>query len=147
MFTVVYVVVDDEELFFYNEMMKSLTSLRMHMPEQRVCILVDDYTYNHLKEINAEAFKLAEIVCVSVGEGYNQREKSRLLKLTLRERFQTYVIKGQKKSKIFCVNGAAARKVQKGDKIIICSYRYITEEETENYSPTIVQIDNDNNMV
>lgn len=86
MFTVVYVVVDDEKLFFYNEMMKSLTSLRMHMPEQRVCVLVDDYTYNHLKEINAEAFKLAEIVCVSVGEGYNQREKSRLLKLTLRER-------------------------------------------------------------
>ena len=74
-------------------------------------------------------------------------QKVDILDINNGERFQTYVIKGKRTSKMFCVNGAAARKVQKGDKIIICSYRYVTEEETENYAPTIVQIDEDNNMV
>ena len=63
------------------------------------------------------------------------------------ERFQTYVIKGKRGSKMFCVNGAAARKVQKGDKIIICSYRYVTEDELDGYIPTVVQIDDNNNIV
>ena len=74
-------------------------------------------------------------------------QKVDILDINNGERFQTYVIKGKAGSKMFCVNGAAARKVQKGDKIIICSYRYITEEESENYSPTIVQIDDNNNVV
>lgn len=74
-------------------------------------------------------------------------QKVDILDINNGERFQTYVIKGQRKSKMFCVNGAAARKVQKGDKIIICSYKYVTEEESENYTPTIVQIDDNNNIV
>lgn len=74
-------------------------------------------------------------------------QKVDILDINNGERFQTYVIKGARASKMFCVNGAAARKVQKGDKIIICSYRYITEDETDNYTPTIVQIDDNNNMV
>ena len=48
---------------------------------------------------------------------------------------------------MFCVNGAAARKVQAGDKIIICSYRYVSEDELHGYKPTIVQIDENNNIV
>lgn len=74
-------------------------------------------------------------------------QKVDILDINNGERFQTYVIKGKKGSKMFCVNGAAARKVQAGDKIIICSYRYVTEEELEGYKPTIVQIDENNNMV
>ena len=74
-------------------------------------------------------------------------QKVDILDINNGERFQTYVIKGDRGSKMFCVNGAAARKVQKGDKIIICSYRYVTEDELKNYKPTIVQIDDDNNIV
>lgn len=74
-------------------------------------------------------------------------QKVDILDINNGERFQTYVIKGKKGSKMFCVNGAAARKVQAGDKIIICSYRYVTEDELEGYKPTIVQIDDNNNMV
>ena len=48
---------------------------------------------------------------------------------------------------MFCVNGAAARKVQTGDKVIICTYRYVTEDEIKGYVPTIVQIDENNNIV
>lgn len=86
MFTVVYVVVDNENLFFYNQMMKSLTSVRIHMPEQKVCVLMDDLTYDILKRINAEVFELAEVICVSISNDYSQVEKSRLLKVTLRQR-------------------------------------------------------------
>ena len=74
-------------------------------------------------------------------------QKVDILDINNGERFQTYVIKGQRKSKMICVNGAAARKVQAGDKIIICSYRYVKEDEIDGYKPTIVQIDDSNNMV
>lgn len=73
-------------------------------------------------------------------------QKVEILNINNGERFQTYVIKGIRKSKMFCVNGAAARKVQKGDKVIICSYRYVTEDELKDYKPTIVQIDEQNNI-
>ena len=74
-------------------------------------------------------------------------QKVDVLDINNGERFQTYVIKGGRGTRTFCVNGAAARKVQKGDKIIICSYKYLTEEEADNgYKPTIVQIDENNNI-
>lgn len=84
--TVVYVVTDNEKLFFYNEMMKSLTSLRMHMPEQKVCVLTDDRTYDILKRADAEIFAQAEVICVPISDDYSQTERSRLLKVTLRQR-------------------------------------------------------------
>ena len=74
-------------------------------------------------------------------------QKVDILDINNGERFQTYVIKGKRGSKMFCVNGAAARKVQAGDKIIICSYRYVSEDELHGYKPTIVQIDENNNIV
>ena len=74
-------------------------------------------------------------------------QKVDILDINNGERFQTYVIKGPAKSKMFRVNGAAARKVQKGDRIIICSYRYVTEEVLDDHTPTVVQIDENNNMV
>jgi len=74
-------------------------------------------------------------------------QKVDILNINNGERFQTYLIKGKPGSKMFCVNGAAARKVQTGDKVIICSYRYVTEDEVKDYKPTIVQIDENNNMI
>ena len=74
-------------------------------------------------------------------------QKVEILDVNNGERFQTYAIKGERKSKIFCVNGAAARKVQKGDRVIIVSYGYFSEDELKNHKPTIVQIDDDNNII
>ena len=62
------------------------------------------------------------------------------------ERFQTYVIKGKSGSKDMCLNGAAARKVQIGDKIIVISYASYNESELENYKPTVVLVDDKNNI-
>ncbi|MCG3659878.1 MULTISPECIES: aspartate 1-decarboxylase [Arcobacteraceae] len=62
------------------------------------------------------------------------------------ERFQTYIIKGQAGSKDMCLNGAAARKVEIGDKIIVIAYATFSEAELENYKPTVVLVDDKNNI-
>ena len=74
-------------------------------------------------------------------------EKVEILDINNGERFQTYALKGVKGSKCFCVNGAAARKVQTGDKIIIVTYAQMTEEEIKNHKPTIVQVGEDNEII
>ena len=74
-------------------------------------------------------------------------EKVEILDINNGERFQTYAIKGARGSKCFCVNGAAARKVQKGDKIIIVTYAQMTEEEYKNHKPTIVQVGENNEII
>ena len=62
------------------------------------------------------------------------------------ERFQTYVIKGEFGKKDMCLNGAAARKVAIGDKIIVIAYATYSEEELKNYKPTVVLVDDKNNI-
>ncbi len=52
-------------------------------------------------------------------------------------RFETYIIAGERGSGVICVNGAAARLVQKGDIVIIISYVYVTNEEAANHQPTV----------
>ena len=74
-------------------------------------------------------------------------QKVEILDINNGERFQTYAIKGQRGSKCFCLNGAAARKVQKGDKIIIITYAMLTDEELKEHSPKIVLLDDENNVI
>ncbi len=74
-------------------------------------------------------------------------EKVEILNINNGERFQTYAIKGQKGSKCFCLNGAAARKAQPGDKIIIVTYAYLEPNEIDSHVPTIVQVGEGNNIV
>lgn len=54
------------------------------------------------------------------------------------ERFDTYVIAGERGSGTVCLNGAAARKVQPGDIIIVIAYAIMDAEEAKTYKPTIV---------
>lgn len=54
------------------------------------------------------------------------------------ERFETYVIKGERGSGCICLNGAAARKVQVGDVVIIIAYALMDINEAKTFSPTIV---------
>jgi aspartate 1-decarboxylase len=63
------------------------------------------------------------------------------------ERFSTYVIKGKRGQKDICLNGAAARKVHKGDKIIIIAYANIDVNDADNYNPSIVIVDDKNNVI
>ncbi len=54
------------------------------------------------------------------------------------ERFDTYTIAGEEGSGVICLNGAAARKVQPGDIVIIMSYGLMTPEEAKEFKPTVI---------
>ena len=61
-------------------------------------------------------------------------------------RFETYIIAGERGSGVICVNGAAARLVQKGDIVIILSYIYVTDEEARIHEPTVLIMDQNNKV-
>lgn len=63
------------------------------------------------------------------------------------ERLVTYVIKGERGTGIICLNGAAARKAQVGDVVIIISYGMMTEEEAKSFKPKVVFPDENNKIV
>ena len=73
-------------------------------------------------------------------------QKVEVLNINNGERLQTYVIKGKADSGVICLNGAAARKAQKGDKVIIVSYAQFTLEEKEGFEPTVVIVDEKNRI-
>jgi aspartate 1-decarboxylase len=62
-------------------------------------------------------------------------------------RFETYVIKGERGSGTICINGAAARLVQKGDVIIILSYAAVEKEKAAAVSPTVVLLEGRNKII
>lgn len=74
-------------------------------------------------------------------------QKVDILDIDNGERFHTYVIKGKANSGEICLNGAAARKVQKGDKVIIIAYGLYNPEEMKDYKPTIVMVDEENKIL
>jgi aspartate 1-decarboxylase len=63
------------------------------------------------------------------------------------ERFETYIIKGERGSGVICLNGAAARKVQPGDIVIIMAYATIDAEEAKTFKPAIVFPDTTTNRL
>ncbi|MDD4515998.1 aspartate 1-decarboxylase [Massilibacteroides sp.] len=63
------------------------------------------------------------------------------------ERFETYVIKGERGSGMICLNGAAARKVQPGDIIIIIAYAMMDFEEAKTFKPSIIFPDTKTNKL
>lgn len=73
-------------------------------------------------------------------------QKVEILNINNGERFSTYVILGERGQRDICLNGAAARKVHKGDKIIIVAYATYNDVELETYKPTVVLVDDDNNI-
>ncbi len=62
------------------------------------------------------------------------------------ERFSTYIIAGERGKREMCLNGAAARKVHVGDKIIVIAYAQMDEKEADDYRPRIVILDDDNTI-
>ncbi len=79
--------------------------------------------------------------------GILEWEKVEILNINNGERFQTYAIKGKRGSKCFCLNGAAARKAQPGDKIIVVTYAQLTSDEIKAHKPTIVQVGENNEII
>ena len=63
------------------------------------------------------------------------------------ERFDTYAIEGPRNSGVICLNGAAARKVQVGDIVIIMCYAHLTPEEASTFSPKVIFPDTNTNRL
>ena len=63
------------------------------------------------------------------------------------ERFETYIIKGERGSGCICLNGAAARKVQVGDIVIIMSYALMDFEEAKGFKPSVIFPDSTTNKL
>lgn len=62
------------------------------------------------------------------------------------ERFETYVIEGERGSGTICLNGAAARLVQRGDVVIILTYTILNDKECPGYQPKLVYVNNHNKI-
>jgi aspartate 1-decarboxylase len=76
--------------------------------------------------------------------GILPNEQVDVLNITNGARFTTYAIEAPRGSKVIGVNGAAARLVQKGDRVIVVTYCQMPAEEARNYNPCVVLLDNGN---
>lgn len=74
-------------------------------------------------------------------------EKVGVLDVNNGSRLETYVIEGPAKSGMICLNGAAARLVQPGDLVIIVAYASMSPEEAKNWKPTVVHVNEKNEIV
>ncbi len=74
-------------------------------------------------------------------------EKVSVVNINNGERFETYVIPGKRGSKIFCLNGAAARKGAIGDEVIVISYIMLDPEELKDFRPSLIFVDRNNNII
>ncbi len=79
--------------------------------------------------------------------GIMENERVQIVNNNNGERIETYAIKGKRGTGIICLNGAAARKAQPGDIIIIISYAWMTPEEAKTYKPLVIFPDENNKLI
>lgn len=79
--------------------------------------------------------------------GIVEYEKVQIADINNGNRFETYVIAGEEGSGIICINGAAAKCVNVGDKIIIMAYADMTTEEAKDHKPMVLFVDEKNKLV
>ncbi|NLM34446.1 MAG: aspartate 1-decarboxylase [Clostridiales bacterium] len=78
--------------------------------------------------------------------GILEYEKVAIVNINNGERFETYALEGEAGSGIICLNGAAARCAQKGDKIIIMAYCQMDAQEAAGHKPKVVFVNEDNSI-
>jgi aspartate 1-decarboxylase len=76
--------------------------------------------------------------------GLRVGQKVEIVNINNGERFATYVIEGKRGNRDICLNGAAARKAEIGDKIIVIAYAEMSFEEADNFKPKVVLLGEDN---
>ncbi|MFT4778816.1 MAG: aspartate 1-decarboxylase [Flavobacteriales bacterium] len=78
---------------------------------------------------------------------FMEGERVQILNCNNGERFETYVIKGERGSGMVCLNGPAARRVAVGDVVIVISYAWMEKNEAETFKPTVVFPDTETNKL
>jgi len=79
--------------------------------------------------------------------GILEYEQVQVVDIDNGNRLETYVIAGERGSKMMCLNGAAARLVQVGDRIIVMCYAQMTPEEAVCFKPQVVMMDENNEVI
>ena len=74
-------------------------------------------------------------------------ERILVVNMTNGERLETYAIPGERGSKVFCLNGAAAHRGDEGDIITIMSFAHFDLEESKGFKPTVIVMDKENNII
>ena len=108
-------------LFMFIEVLKS----KIHR------VTVTDADLNYIGSITIDRTLME-------AAGLIEYEKVQILNNNNGERFETYVIAGERDSGTICLNGAAARRVQRGDIILILSYATMDFEEAKRFRPTVI---------
>jgi len=103
------------------------------------CATVTEANLNYMGSITIDEALLE-------ASGIKPNEKVQIVNNNNGNRFETYVIKGTMNSGVICLNGAAARMVQPGDKVIIIAYGMMTEDEADCFVPRVVMVDADNKI-
>ena len=101
--------------------------------------IVTDANLNYVGSITIDR-ELMEAAKLRVGQ------KVDIVNINNGERFSTYVIEGERGKRDICLNGAAARKAEVGDVIIIIAYASMSFEEADHFKPYIVLLDDKNNI-
>ncbi|WP_223702013.1 aspartate 1-decarboxylase [Sutcliffiella deserti] len=115
-------------------MFRTLMNAKIHRAR------VTDANLNYVGSITID-----EDILDSVGLAAN--EKVQIVNNNNGARFETYIIPGTRGGKEFCLNGAAARLVQKGDVIIVISYCLISEEQVKHHQPKVAVMNEYNEIV
>jgi aspartate 1-decarboxylase len=103
----------------------------------RATVTEADLNYEGSLTLDPELMERADIL---------EFEKVSVVNINNGARFETYVIAGEKGSGTVCLNGAAARLGEAGDKVIIISYADMTKEEYDLYEPKVVLLGADNRV-
>ena len=102
-------------------------------------VTVTDCELNYIGSITIDE-SLIEAANMIVGE------KVQVVNINNGERIETYIIKGKRDSGEITLNGPAARKVQKGDKVIIISYARMSINDAKSFKPTLIFPDQNNSL-
>ena len=114
-------------------MLTTLLKGKLHM----ACVTQAELWYDGSCAIDADLVALA---------GLREFEQIDIYNVDNGERFTTYVILAKPGSRTISMNGAAARKVQVGDRVIIAAYGHFKEEEVSDYQPKLVYLNKDNSV-
>ena len=103
----------------------------------RACVTHSELEYEGSCAIDGQLLEAA---------GIHEYEQIQIYNVTNGERFTTYAIRAEAGSHIISVNGAASHKASPGDRIIICAYATLDEQELTNFKPTLVYLDENNSI-
>lgn len=112
-------------------MTRKLLRAKIH----RATVTGADLDYEGSVTIDRDLMDLADLV---------DHEAVHVWNVTNGERFETYVIPGERGSGVVCINGAAAHKVTRGDLVILAAFSWMEEDEARRWEPKVVFVDEEN---